>query len=273
MWRQKLRPALSAIPRRMLPLDPRLSIDPAAQMQQLCTNLSSLHSSMRGDPECRALPFPSYHFLGCLRFSGKEFCSASSDRVALRCWNCGAMAQTLTFLVCGDCRSVQPVDPAVDYFQMFGLEKKYEIEDKNLEGTYKDWQKKLHPDLVHSKSEKEKEYAAEQSARVIDAYRTLGNPLSRAIYILKLEGVEVDEEKTISDPELLAEMMEWREAVEEAADSHALSRIQSQIKEKLAAWSKSFAQAFQSQSYEEAQTCIQRMTYYNRVNEEIIKKL
>lgn len=23
----------------------------------------------------------------------------------------------------------------------------------NLEGKYKDWQKKLHPDLVHSKSE------------------------------------------------------------------------------------------------------------------------
>ena len=32
-------------------------------------------------------------------------------------------------------------------------EKKYELEDNNLEGKYKDWQKKLHPDLVHSKSE------------------------------------------------------------------------------------------------------------------------
>ena len=32
-------------------------------------------------------------------------------------------------------------------------EKKYELEDANLEGKYKDWQKKLHPDLVHSKSE------------------------------------------------------------------------------------------------------------------------
>lgn len=32
-------------------------------------------------------------------------------------------------------------------------EKKYKIEDENLERKYKDWQKKLHPDLVHSKSE------------------------------------------------------------------------------------------------------------------------
>jgi molecular chaperone HscB len=29
----------------------------------------------------------------------------------------------------------------------------YNIKDNNLEGKYKDWQKKLHPDLVHSKSE------------------------------------------------------------------------------------------------------------------------
>ena len=32
-------------------------------------------------------------------------------------------------------------------------ERKYDIEGENLEGKYKDWQKKLHPDLVHSKSQ------------------------------------------------------------------------------------------------------------------------
>lgn len=35
----------------------------------------------------------------------------------------------------------------------FIREKKYEIDGSNLEGKYKDWQKKLHPDLVHTKSE------------------------------------------------------------------------------------------------------------------------
>lgn len=29
----------------------------------------------------------------------------------------------------------------------------YEIKEEDLEGIYKNWQKKLHPDLVHSKSE------------------------------------------------------------------------------------------------------------------------
>uniref|UniRef100_A0A803MJW2 Co-chaperone HscB C-terminal oligomerisation domain-containing protein n=1 Tax=Chenopodium quinoa TaxID=63459 RepID=A0A803MJW2_CHEQI len=113
------------------------------------------------------------------------------------------------------------------------MERKYDIEENSLEGLYKDWQKKLHPDLVHSKSESEKEYAAEQSSRIIDAYRTLKNSLSRAIYLMKLQGVHVDEEQTVSDPELLAEIMEIRESVEDAPDPQALKQIQAEVSTKL----------------------------------------
>ncbi|EYU18160.1 hypothetical protein MIMGU_mgv1a015754mg [Erythranthe guttata] len=147
------------------------------------------------------------------------------------------------------------------------------MEVHELEKKYKDWQKKLHPDLVHSKSQREREYAAEQSARVIDAYRTLTDPLSRAIYIVKLEGVLVDEEERITDPELLAEVMELREAVDEAEDSGALKKIQSQLQEKLQCWSNSFDDAYVSKNYEDALASIRRMTYYRRTNEEIVKKL
>ncbi|KAK1574980.1 hypothetical protein Q3G72_001556 [Acer saccharum] len=206
------------------------------------------------------------------------------------------------------CRSsVQPLHLSVDYFQIYGLDKNYEIGDENLERKYKDWQKKLHPDLVHSKSQ-EREYAAEHSARVIEAYHTLTNPLSRAIYILKLEGIEVNEEETVSEPELLTELqaaisfpyhynmfdafsdvsgmlawsssfwlpipiMETREAVEDAADSKALNEILSPVQEKKIQWSKSFANAFRSRKFDESLTCIWRMTYYDRVNKEIMKKL
>lgn len=165
------------------------------------------------------------------------------------------------------------MDESVDYFQIFGLEKKYEIDVSNLEGMYKDWQKKLHPDLVHSKSEQEKEYAAGQSARVIDAYRTLSKPLTRAIYVLKLEGVNVDEEETVSEPELLTEILEIREAVDEATDSQALRQIQSQMEDKLRCWSNSFASSLRTQKFEDALTCVRRMKYYSRVNEEITRKL
>ncbi|PAN20883.1 hypothetical protein PAHAL_3G419200 [Panicum hallii] len=186
------------------------------------------------------------------------------------CWSCGA---TGAFLSCGSCGSVQPVDPSVDYFQIFGLKREYNIKDNNLEGRYKEWQKKLHPDLVHSKSEKERGYAAEQSALVIDAYRTLSKPLSRALYLLKLEGIHVDEEKTINDPELLMEMMEIREAVNDASDSQTLEKIQSQVKKKLEIWSHSFQDAFDKKDFDRAIEATQRMRYYERAVEETVKKL
>ncbi|KAL2936731.1 Iron-sulfur cluster co-chaperone protein HscB mitochondrial [Bienertia sinuspersici] len=203
------------------------------------------------------------------------FCSQSLSKSDFRrCWNCNSSPSTSApFLVCDSCRCIQPVDPSLDYFRIFGLDQKYDIEESSLEGMYKDWQKKLHPDLVHSKSKSEREYAAEQSSRVIDAYRTLGNFLSRAIYLMKLQGVHVDEEQTVSNPELLSEIMEIRESVEEAPDSQALKQIQAEVQERMKQWSETFAVAFKSKDIEEALNAIRRMTYYKRANEEIVKRL
>ncbi|XP_019097299.1 PREDICTED: iron-sulfur cluster co-chaperone protein HscB, mitochondrial-like [Camelina sativa] len=122
---------------------------------------------------------------GRLGFPGRFFSSESgAGNTSSGCWNCGEKA---AFLFCNSCRSIQPVDDSVDYFQIFGLERKYEISPGSLEGKYKDWQKKLHPDLVHNKSQKERDYAADQSAK------------------MKLSGVNVNEEETITDPTLLME--------------------------------------------------------------------
>ncbi|KAE8731135.1 hypothetical protein F3Y22_tig00002840pilonHSYRG00397 [Hibiscus syriacus] len=265
----KTKQLLSLLCRRLLPTTCCLA--PFSANSQIPSLSSHLQSSSRA-PLPLGLDFfpnPKTYLL--------SFCSQSAaklDSTPKRCWNCVADAPSSTpFLYCDSCRTIQPVDLSIDYFQIFGLEKKYEIEVDGLERMYKDWQKKLHPDLVHSKSEKEREYAAEQSARVIDAYRTLSKPLSRAVYILRLEGVDVDEEQTVSDPELLTEIMEIREAVEEAPDSQALNQIQSRMKEKLEETSDSFEDAFRRRNFDEAVTCTQRMTYYQRASEEILKKL
>ncbi|KAF8118772.1 hypothetical protein N665_0002s0082 [Sinapis alba] len=215
-------------------------------------------------------PSSSAKPLAILRFSGRAFCSESCDKSV--CWNCGFSSEKDAFLFCDSCRSIQPVDDSVDYFQIFGLEKKYELDAGSLEGKYKDWQKKLHPDLVHNKSQKERDYAAEQSAKVTEACRTLTKRLSRAMYIMKLNGENINEEETVTDPTLLMEMMELREAIAEADDSKELNQIQSQVQEKLKQWSDSFADAFESQRFDEAVKCIQRMTYYERACEEIVKK-
>ncbi|KAL8132149.1 hypothetical protein AgCh_007877 [Apium graveolens] len=263
MWR-KLPPVFSIIRRQLLPNYKNMS-----QSRNLLT-LLSYFNSIENPRVCQS---PNYQLLANSTFSRRNTCSDSNKKLS-SCWNCNAVASGITpFLVCQFCRAVQPVNHSIDYFHIFSLEKKFDVDDENLERKYKDWQKKLHPDLVHSKSKEEREYAAEQSARVIDAYRTLTDALARAMYIMRLAGVEVDEEQTVSESELLSEIMEIREAVEEAADPQALKEIKAQMLEKLRIWGESFANAFQNKNYEEAQKSIQRMTYYKRVNEEIVKKL
>lgn len=54
------------------------------------------------------------------------------------------------------------------------------------------------------------------------AYNTLKNPLSRAHYILKQNGVQVNEGDSLSDPELLMEVMEFREELEEVSTEKEL---------------------------------------------------
>lgn len=83
----------------------------------------------------------------------------------------------------------------------------------------------------------------------------------------------MDEEERITDPELLSEIMEIREAIEEAAETQALHQIQEKIRGELEYWSRSFGAAFKSRNYDEAVTSIRRMTYYMRAIEEIVKKL
>ncbi|RXH81313.1 hypothetical protein DVH24_005227 [Malus domestica] len=268
MSTKKLLTPLSAILRRTLtPTTALFTFNSSRNFQSPAFFSSSVEADRR------LFPFGGFCFPGNHRIPGKCFVSSqSAEKADAKCWNCSASPEAVPFLLCSCCRCIQPVDKSVDYFQIFGLERKYDTKVDDLEGKYKAWQKKLHPDLVHTKSEKEREYAAEQSARVIDAYRTLSQSLARAIYILKLEGVDVDEEETLSESELLTEILEIREAVEEAADSQALNEIQSQMKEKLKHWSDVFTNAFRSRNFGEALKAIRRMTYYERVNESVVKK-
>ncbi|XP_028948861.2 iron-sulfur cluster co-chaperone protein HscB homolog isoform X1 [Malus domestica] len=296
MSNKKLLAPLSAILRRTLtPTTTLFTFNSSRNFQ------SPAFFSPKVETDRRLFPLGRFDFPGDHRIPGKCFVSSQSvEEADAKCWNCSASgADTVPFLLCSSCRCIQPVDQSLDYFQIFGLywgrgiikfgtsgactnavnqlsykpqERKYDSKVDDLEGKYKAWQKKLHPDLVHTKSEKEREYAAEQSARVIDAYRTLSQPLARAIYMMKLEGVDVDEEETLSESDLLTEILEIREAVEEAADSQALDEIQSQMKEKLKHWSDAFANAFHSRNFGEALKAIRRMTYYERVNESVVKK-
>lgn len=111
MWR-KLPPVFSIIRRQLLPKYINTS-----QSRNLLTLPSYFNST--GKP--RVCQLPNYQLLANSRFSRRNICSDSPEKLS-NCWNCNAVASGITpFLVCQSCRAVQPVDHSIDYFRIFSL--------------------------------------------------------------------------------------------------------------------------------------------------------
>ena len=117
------------------------------------------------------------------------------------------------------------VDLSADHFALFGLERGFAVDGAALTARYRELQQALHPDRFAAAPEAERRWSVQAAGRVNDAYTTLKAPLARAVYLLSLAGVELDEETdTRMAPEFLMEQMELREALEAvpgASDPHA----------------------------------------------------
>jgi molecular chaperone HscB len=130
---------------------------------------------------------------------------------------------------CEACGKVQPPVP-VDYFTFFGLPRKLDLDVAALEKDFYELSRKLHPDLSVRAGSQEQEWSLQQSSLLNDAYRTLKDPIKRTQYLLKLEGVELEEQsksateqarssgqakKQIVPPDLLEEVFELNLHLEE----------------------------------------------------------
>lgn len=142
------------------------------------------------------------------------------------CWSCGTM-RAVHF--CEACGKVQPPAP-VDYFTFFGLLRKLDLDVAALDKDFYELSRKLHPDLNAQAGSQEQEWSLQQSSLLNDAHRTLKDPIKRTEYLLKLEGVELEEQsktatekarstgeikKQIVLPELLAEVFDLNMQLDE----------------------------------------------------------
>ncbi len=85
-------------------------------------------------------------------------------------------------------------DAISTYFEIFSLPAKLVIDTAALEKSFYALSRRLHPDRFASKSAEEQAAALAESSRLNDAYRTLKDPVARTEYLLKLEGVELEEQ-------------------------------------------------------------------------------
>jgi len=142
------------------------------------------------------------------------------------CWSCGTM-RAVHF--CSSCGKVQPAVP-VDYFTFFGFPRKLNLDTAELEKEFYALSRRLHPDVFAQANAEERSWSLEQSSMLNDAYRTLKDPIKRTEYLLRLEGVELEEQskqatekarasgelkKQVVPPDLLEEVFELNMHLEE----------------------------------------------------------
>ena len=84
----------------------------------------------------------------------------------------------------------------MDYFEIFSLPPHLTIDTAALEKSFYALSRRLHPDRFVARPAAEQDAALAESSRLNDAYRTLKDPIARTEYLLKLEGVEMEEQSS-----------------------------------------------------------------------------
>jgi molecular chaperone HscB len=136
------------------------------------------------------------------------------------------------------------------YFEVFSLPAKLTLDTAALEKQFYTLSRKLHPDRFAGKPLAEQEAALAQSSKLNDAYRTLKDPIQRTQYLLKLEGIELEEQskaatdaaratgvekKQVVPPELLEEVFELNMQLQEMRAAKQMGEDEPELRRSLLA--------------------------------------
>jgi len=142
-----------------------------------------------------------------------------------------------------------------DYFAFFDLPVKLGIDVTALEKRFYAMSRRLHPDRFASRPAAEQEEALAESSRLNDAYRTLRDPILRTQYLLKLQGVELEEQskaatdaaratgvekKQVVPPELLEEVFELNMQLQEMRAAKQMGEDEPELRRDLMTAKSSF---------------------------------
>jgi len=126
-----------------------------------------------------------------------------------------------------------------NHFELFGLTPSFQMDITRLEQAYRDIQSQVHPDKFAHLSDAERRLSMQWATQANEAYQILRRPTERARYLLKLRGVDTQEEtNTAMSPAFLMQQMEWREAIGEARaskDTIALEELDAHLRKQVAA--------------------------------------
>jgi molecular chaperone HscB len=118
--------------------------------------------------------------------------------------------------------------PGAGYFALLGLPERFAVDLAELERSYLERSRQVHPDRFVTAPPRERVQALQASMQLNEAYKTLKKPHSRAEYLLVRRGVTIGDNEVL-DPEFLMEVLELREELagaKLAGDKATLGRLE-----------------------------------------------
>jgi molecular chaperone HscB len=161
----------------------------------------------------------------------------SPAKTLQECRQCGAGAP-LAAHFCPQCRAILPLARGVDYFQFFGLPRLLTVEAADLDRRFRELSRQFHPDYFYNATPAERRASLERSSFLNDAYRTLKQPIARAEYLLRLEGMAPRNESEAAakvPPALLEEVFALNEELEEVRSSREAGQPADELRARLEA--------------------------------------
>lgn len=166
------------------------------------------------------------------------------------------------------------LDLKSDFFSLFHLPVRFQLDSTALEHAYRDLQAQVHPDKFTHLPEADQRISMQMATRVNEAYQTLRKPVDRARYLLALKGVETQEETNTAMPiDFLMQQMEWREAIEEARQAgnvDDLDDLEARMQRDAKVLQQQLASALdQEQDYAKAAGIVRKLRFFEKLSEEI----
>jgi molecular chaperone HscB len=163
----------------------------------------------------------------------------------------------------------------VNYFELFQIPVALHVDVTALSARYRELQKQFHPDNVAAQSDAIKLEAMQQSVEINSAYNTLKSPLSRAEYILVLQGLDLrNEQHTVKDTAFLMEQLEWREELDDLQqqpDEAAITGFLVRVKQYYQRYFLLLEQQFADAQYHEAAETVRKLKFVQKMKDELDK--
>ena len=154
---------------------------------------------------------------------------------------------------------------------------RFDIDVKELEQKYWQIQKKLHPDNFKTSSRFEQELSQQNSSYINNAYHTLKNPITRAVYIMEQNGLpnplkEEQQDTTKIDKKMLLDVMEAREVIEESTCVSELELFSKETQEEISVIYSELASCVKHKEYMNMYPLVIKLQYYKKLEFEATEK-